>query len=276
MIALLVGLVGLAIGLPHIMPTATTLAKNTIEHHMAEGTSVEESVKAALTEEHDEIIEAVRQDFDIPVDAWNQAMDEFRALRAADDLLLPESAQSYKKANDPLTNHIKELLAQECINPDKVSIAYISNKECPLLAMQEFNDDNQIEHRILIDKEWFLKRPADIQDAIIRHEMVHLKHYDSIEGGYMIDIVLEHGYTREEYEKSKAVRNYRHFREFRADMLAGVKHIDIAQALQKDLAQYKHNHAEDNHHHPSSSARCEKMATLITYLDAEKQQSSLA
>ena len=272
MIALLIGLVGLAIGLPHVLPHPSPV-KNTIEHHIHEGASVEESVKAALAEEHDEIIEAVRQDFDIPVDTWTHAMGEFEGLRADDTLMLKAPSQSYKKVKDPLTNHIKELLAQESINPDKVSIIYISNKECPLLAVQEFNDNNQIEHSILIDKEWFLKRPADIQDAIIRHEMVHLKHYDSIEGGYMIDIVLEHGYTREEYEKSKAVRQYRHFREFRADMLAGVKHIDIAKALQKDLAQYTNNHTENNHDHPSSSSRYEKMATLITYLDAEKQQT---
>lgn len=268
-IALLISIAGLAGALPFLFNNSSKIQIN-------QGSSVEESVRTAIEQEHTEIIEAVRNDFNIPADAWNTAMNEFKALRAADNLLLNKPATAYKKTKDPLVNHIKELLASECINPDKVTIAYVDNKECPLLAVQEFADNNIIQHSIQIDKEWFQKRPSQIQDAIIRHEMEHLKHYDSIEGGYMIDIVMEYDYSRDDYEKSKAVRNYRHQREIRADVLAGVKDVDVAKALQQDFAQcMAHNQAEDNHHHPASSLRFEQMAKLINNLNTENQQNAL-
>ncbi len=268
-IAALICIAGLTAGLPFIFKKNDTTLFARIDH----ASNVQEAVTKALEEQHAEIIEAVRVDFNIPENAWNHAMNENKTIQNNDRLMLDKPVTHYKKGTDEIANHVKELLADAGINPDKVAIQYVSNLECPLTAVQEFNDSNQIISCIQIDKTWFAKQNPAVRDALIAHEMVHLKHYDSIEGGTMIEIVLEHGFSREEYEASKAVRNYRHFREIRADVLAGITDITIAMTLQEVFENYMKNNAqfEDNHHHPASSMRYEQMAMLINHMNTEQQ-----
>ena len=139
--------------------------------------------------EHTQIMNGIRDEFKIAHDEWQTLMDEFAQVRKANNVTVKTKVTSYKKSKDPLTNTIKGILADGYINPDNVKIEYQPNKGCPLLAIQEYDDNNQIHHKIVIDKEWFQERPANIQAAIIKHEMQHLKHMDSIEGGYVIDFL---------------------------------------------------------------------------------------
>jgi hypothetical protein len=221
-----------------------------------------------LDVEHIKIMNGIRDEFKINHSEWQKVMDDFAQLRKSNDAVVTSKVINYKKSADPLTNSIKAVLADRYINPDKVTIAYQPNKGCPLLAIQEFDDNNQIHHKILIDKEWFQERPAHIQAAIIKHEMQHLKHMDSIEGGYVIDFLQEKGYSRAAYERSPAVQAYRHHRELRADLLAAAGDIATAKALQEDFAQcVALRNQEDLRTHPSSKTRYNEMTDLIASME---------
>lgn len=221
-----------------------------------------------LDAEHQKIMNGIRDEFKIAHDEWQIVMDEFAQLRKANNVVVSKKVTTYKKSKDPLTNSIKAILADGYINPDIVEIKYQANKGCPLLAMQEYDDSNNISHKILIDKEWFQERPAHIQAAIIKHEMQHLKHMDSIEGGYVIDFLAKKGYSRADYEKSSAVQAYRHHRELRADLLAAAGDIVTAKALQEDFAQcVAQRNQEDLRTHPSSTQRYSEMTDLIASME---------
>lgn len=230
-----------------------------------------------LDVEHIQIMNGIRDEFKIAHDDWQKMMDEFNELRKTHTIVENSKVTSYKKSKDSLTNSIKAILADGYINPDKVAIQYQANRGCPLLAIQEFDDQNNIHHKILIDKEWFQERPAHIQAAIIKHEMQHLKHMDSIEGGYVIDFLGQKGYSRSDYEKSRAVQAYRHHRELRADLLAAAGDIATAKALQEDFAQCVAKKAqEDLRTHPSSTQRYNEMTELIAHMETNNNQIKMA
>lgn len=225
-----------------------------------------------LDDQHTKIMNGIRDEFKIAHDEWQKLMDEFAQLRKANDVVVTTKITQYKKTKDPLTNSIKTILADGYINPDKVTIEYQPNKGCPLLAIQEYDEHNKIHHKILIDKEWFQERPAHIQAAIIKHEMQHLKHMDSIEGGMVIDFLQTKGYPRSAYEKSRAVRAYRHHRELRADLLAAAGDIATAKALQEDFAQcVAKKNLENLRTHPSSQTRYNEMSQLIAQMETNNQ-----
>lgn len=227
--------------------------------------------------EHLQIMNGIRDEFKIAHDEWQKVMDEFAQLRKAHNVVVSKKITAYKKSKDPLTNSIKQILADGYINPDNVEIKYQANKGCPLLAIQEYDDNNTISHKILIDKEWFQERPANIQAAIIKHEMQHLKHMDSIEGGMVIDFLAQKGYTRSDYENSTAVQAYRHHRELRADLLAAAGDIATAKALQEDFAQcMTKKNQEDLRTHPSSTTRYNEMTDLIAHMQNNDNQVKMA
>ncbi len=210
---------------------------------------------------HSQVLKGIQREFKIPQDQWDKALKEFKALCAQDRLLKPFS--SYKKSEDSLSGRVQEALAQAGVNPDLVTIQYVNNTECPLVARQEC-DDTQIYHFIDIDREWLSKRSDQVQLAIIAHEIEHLKHYDSVESAYIIEVLEKNGYSYQDYNKSLAVKEYRYQREFRADLLAAARDMSIAKALQHDLKQLQGNaHQEDISDHPSAVARLDKVTALI-------------
>lgn len=227
----------------------------------------------SFDDEHTAVLNGIRDEFKIAHDDWQKLMDEFGQAKSYSDIVAPKKITNFKRSIDPLTNRIKQYLADGHINPDKVTIFFNENKKCPIMAVQEFTSNNTLRHELLIDKEWFLKRPEHIQEGIIKHEMQHLKHLDSIEGGYIIDFLLEKGIKRADYEKSKSAQAYRHHRELRADLLAGAGDINVARALQEDFAKsVTKNYHEDETTHPSSQKRYDEMTQLIAHM---KQNSSI-
>lgn len=224
-------------------------------------------LEAELAQAHQEALNAIQQEFGIPVDQWRVALMAYKALVQKDTLLKP--FKGYKKSSDELTNFIKELLCKAGINPDRVEIVYRPNIECPVVARQEC-DDTQIWHYLDIDRDWIVSRPQKARAAILSHEFQHFKNYDSVESGFIIEVLEKNGFTFNDYQNSAAVRHYRHAREFRADLLAGLQDIDIAQALLEDLQTL--NMPQDPTH-PSSTARTQQLAQLIANMQEPVTQT---
>lgn len=70
------------------------------------------------------------------------------------------------------------------------------------------------------------------QEGILRHEIMHIVNYDSIEEGYVLLILSELGTQEDELNYAKAMVDYRHLKELRADQLAGAQGgLDIIEAF---------------------------------------------
>lgn len=257
----------------YVQNTLKKGVKEQVQAILDNSSNVAQEWQKRLENEHSLVLENIRKAFEIDEQTWQQSMDEFQAIIKNDDLFLKPGQKTYKKHKDAFINEVKEILFNSGINPDKVTLIFTKNTGCPLGAMQEFTDnETRLTHSIDLNKEWFLSNPKEVQKAILAHEIVHLKHYDSIESAFILDALHKSGYTKQDYDASPEVHAYRQHRESRADLLAGATDLAIARGLQKDFqAHIAQEYKEDLTTHPSSTMRFEKMSELISYLDTEKQ-----
>jgi len=219
---------------------------------------------------HQKSLEAIRQEFNIPKSEWQNAMNEFAALSNNNRDLFKQKA-SFTPGNDSFKNKIYQSLADAGINPQKVSINYSDDNKCPIFTLQEYSSQTRLRHSITINPEWFNKHPVELQKAIIKHEIMHLKNFDPIEYGFIVELLEDHGITRDQYFNSASIQKFRHMRELRADLLAGAHDINVAKALHSDFCScVARNYQEDVGSHPSSQTRMNQMAQLIKNFEAEQ------
>lgn len=220
---------------------------------------------------HDHALKAVQQDFNISDSVWNTHMKDFHAFVKADNLL--GSGNSDIQSNDPeIVAYTKKALVEYCINPENVNIELVSNGSA-FCAMQKlakdtmnYSADNRIIHSIQLDLEKISKYSIDVQHAFVRHEIMHLLHYDSIEGAYVLTLLTELGHTSEEYNKKQSMIDYRFARELRADLLATCHDTAMAQELDKYFQNVLVNKPNDisSHSHPPYKMRHEQLAQLLS------------
>lgn len=171
--------------------------------------------------EHQRIMEAIRTEFNLSEALWNRYMGEFRDLIKHDNLL--------GKSQKASKNRISSLLQEYGINPAVVQVAYtqsVSQAE----SLQDVNDGRLI-HKLSINPKWFNSLTIDKQEAILRHEIQHLLHYDCIEEMYIRWILTDLGFTKKDWEQSPAMIAYYHMRELRADAFACHQSKEVAQSL---------------------------------------------
>lgn len=228
-----------------------------------------------LNENHEKALEAIRVEFNIPQDEWQKTMDEFATIKAQADYFCTETPV-ITKTGDPITDRVLELLAQAGINPEKVTIKFTSGTVSPIKTVQDVDENNQIYNTMYIDKQWLTSHPQNVQDAIVKHETVHLHHLDSIKLAMVRMLLVEYGITGDAYKNNKAVQNVYHSCELRADLLAAAGDITTAQAFQQDFKDcMAKGYEEDIKNHPPIATRYDEMSKLVSYLEAE-QNTQLA
>ncbi len=224
-----------------------------------------------LRVKHDNVLKAVQHDFNISDAVWNSHMKDFHAFVKADNLL--GTANAYIKSDDPeIVAYTKKALVEYGINPQNVNIELVSNGSA-FCAMQKlakdtmnYSSDNHIIHSIQLDLEKISKYSIDVQHAFVRHEIMHLLHYDSIEGAYVLTLLTELGHTSEEYNKKQSMIDYRFARELRADFLATCHDTAMAQELDKYFQNVLIHKPNDisSHSHPPYKMRHEQLAQLLS------------
>lgn len=215
-------------------------------------------------------LEAIRKEFNIPAEEWQKAHEKFLLVCKENKDLFKDNVKP-KLVKDELKNLVRSALANAGINPDKVSIQYTKDDSMPVVTYQEYAHNNRLKHSITINKAWFTQHPLELQNAIINHEIMHLKNFDCIEYGFITEVLEQHGISKKMYEKSKSMQNFRHMRELRADLLAGSKDISLAKAFHQDFCNcVARNYQEDLHSHPSSQTRLDQMAQLLHKMEVEK------
>lgn len=220
---------------------------------------------------HDEAVAHIKADFAISDDLWQEYLGDYHAKVASDDLR-GISTKSYKNEAEPIVVATYQALQEYGINPERVVIKLVNSSDTPAQAVQTLADDGTIIHCIELDLYRLNKLSFSVQEALLRHEIMHLINYDSLEGSYIITMLYKLGHSGKDLEKEPAMIAYRHQRELRADLLAGCDHPEVAQSLQEYFASYMKITDQDNQKlwttHPSDKQRHEQLAQLLTKMDA--------
>lgn len=235
------------------------------------GSNLAKELVADRTAVHDEAVAHIKADFAIPEDLWQEFMGDYQAKVAADDLR-GNSLQGAPLETEPIIVAVRSALQEYGINPARVVIKLVHSSDTPAQAIQTLADTGTIIHCIELDLKRLAKYSFAIQEALVRHEIMHLLNYDSLEGSYIITMLYKLGYSASQLEKEPAMIAYRHQRELRADLLAGCDHPEVAQSLQEYFASYMKITDQDNQKlwttHPSDKQRHEQLAQLLTQMDA--------
>lgn len=220
---------------------------------------------------HDDALNAVKRDFAISDDVWNNHMKDFKAFVKSDDLLGAGNPM-IKSDDSEIVVYIKKALVEYGINPEKVNIELVNNGNA-FCAMQKFaksdmnySADNRIMHSIQLDLEKINTYTRDVQHAFVRHEIMHLLHYDSIEAAYVLTLLNELGHSPQAYNQRQSMIDYRFQRELRADLLATCHDTAMAQELDKYFQNVLVNKPNDisSHSHPPYKIRHEQLAQLLS------------
>ena len=238
-----------------------------------QGSKLTQELFKERKEAHDAALAQIKTDFAIADDKWTEFMGNC-ALNIENDNLLGASSQpTVNSSDEPVITMIKNILREYGINPERVTIALVNSSDTPAQAIQTLSDDNQVIHKIEIDLHRINKYEPAVQEALLRHEIMHLLHYDSLEGSYVITMLYQLGYSRQECEKHLAMIAYRHQRELRADLLASCDHPEVAQSLQRYFEGFIKMANQDNPalwtSHPSDQVRHTQLANLLTTMGVQ-------
>jgi hypothetical protein len=214
---------------------------------------------------HDQCLSQIKQDLALEEPLWLEYMGEYEAKVAQDSLLGTGSVTANSEDPEIITT-TRKVLVEYGVNPEKVTIKLV-NTDTPAQAVQGLDDAGNITHRIELDLSRLNKYSPAIQEALVRHEIMHVLNYDSLEGSYLITMLYKCGYSAQELEKTPAMIAYRHQRELRADLLAGCDHPEVAHSLQEFFASFMKITDQDNAKlwtsHPSDKQRHEQLAQLL-------------
>ena len=240
------------------------LTKNT-QNSQFKGSNLAQELVLERKEVHDQCLSQIKRDLAIDEPLWIEYMGEYEAKIVKDNLLGTGSITD--NPEDPeIVKTTRKVLVEYGINPEKVTIKLV-NTDTPAQAVQGLDSAGQITHRIELDLYRLNKYSQAIQEALVRHEVMHLLNYDSLEGSYLITMLYKLGYSAQQLEKIPAIVAYRHQRELRADLLAGCDHPEVVRSLQEFFASFMKITDQDNERlwtlHPSDKQRHDQLARLL-------------
>ncbi len=247
----------------------------TVRGIASEGSCVADTLKEELAQEHERLLERVQKAFPLTKQKWEHTLLQID-LAISQDCLLTDKPVIKNKPNDlPIVKKAREILASYHIDPAAVTIKVIHNPKTKTnAASYQGYADNKVIHDLELNIPQLSKHTHDIQEAIIRHEIMHLLNYDPLKRAYIEVMFMENGIKPEEFMKEPALLELYQHQEFRADLMAACHDICTAQSLQKDFEHYIQTCPEDQVEHtcithPSDVARHQAVTQLISYLHAE-------
>ena len=221
---------------------------------------------------HNQVLADIKTDFNVPDDIWNEYMNAFNDAINSDDLLGASNSAAVDSNKPWIIQRTRELLCEYGINPDRVAIHEVTTKGSNGEATQDIDENNKIIHTIDINVEWFNAFSKEMQEAFVRHEIMHLLNYDPIEGGYILFMLESIGNDLKEVAKHPTIVAYNQQRELRADILGSCGSITTAHALCKHYTQYAQKKSEQKQTwltHPPHEVRAEHLAHLLVDMDVQ-------
>lgn len=215
------------------------------------------SLQSDYSKENERVMAAIRAEFGVSQDIWDQYMGDLKVLIAKDRLF---SEKPLKVTSKQL---IPRLLEEYGIPKNKVIIKKMGGNN-QAEAYQDIIDGNRIIHRLGVNFDWLHTRPVCEQEAILRHEIQHLLNYDSLVEMYIRWILTDLGYTENDWKKSASMTDYYHLRELRADAFACGSNKDVAQSLHDYFCDTMclNEAREEWYTHPRDTVRAHQLAAL--------------
>ncbi len=210
---------------------------------------------------HNNALENIKKSLRVPAQLWDSYMNTVQDMIAADNLRGPYQAP---QSDEPaLVKMMYKIFKEYGINPQRVNIQLVEDTKAE--AWQESYDQGCITHTIKVNQQWFSTYPEHMQEAFIRHEIMHLLNYDMIEEGYLLQMLADAGYESTTLDKHAAIVAYRQQRELRADLLSACSSTQIAQAAHDHFEQMAQYTYKPNQWltHPPYAQRVEQLDTLI-------------
>lgn len=247
----------------------------TVQKLADEKISVADTLHEELNTQNDRLLADIQNAF--PCDQWEQMLQAVKTIIDADDLLMEYPVVTHAAGDHPFIKKIREILASYNINPARVSIELVDTPQSFLAAGQGYFN-GKVTHSIKVNLAEVLKRSADVQEAFLRHEIMHLLHYDSLYRMFIKDLLEKNGITKDVYSKHPAFIAYQRHKEYRADLLAAACDPEVAQSFIADfdriIALHPHEQTNPSHvTHPTETQRQQAVAQLLSYMNAEQQQT---
>lgn len=249
--------------------------EETVQDICSEGSCVEDTLKLELAQEQERLIKDVQAAIPVTQNAWQKTFEDMDTAIKGDTLLTNNPRIKNKKSDHDLVKKARKILVEYNIDPSRVTIKTIERPDTKTNAASfQGYENNKVVHDLVLNIPQLSQHPDDVQDAIIRHEIMHLLNYDPLRRAYIEVMFLDNGIKKEEFMKVPALLKLYQHQEFRADLLAACHSIDTAQSFQKDFQHYIKTHPEDQLEincitHPSDADRHEAVTQLISYMQAE-------
>lgn len=249
---------------------------STVKDLASQGICVADTLKADLGQKYAILLQKVRNAYpSISQNTWQKTFDMIDTIISQDTLLTKNPVIKHKKGDHKLVKMAREILASCNIDPARVTIRTINKNERKSNAatFQGYLDDAVL-HELELNIPQLETHTTDIQKAIIRHEVVHMLHYDPLMRSAIHVMLQENGISEAQYMKEPALLELYQYQEFRADLSAACHSIDTAYSLQKDLEMYMKTYPQDPADcitHPTDTARHQAVTQLIGYLEAENK-----
>ncbi len=220
---------------------------------------------------HAAALTRIKNEFKISDADWCHYMNSATNIIEKDILFAnyPLDRSSISPSDHEIVKEAKEILIQCGIDPKNIEIKVDNDIECAAASQSFIPEENVIRHTLILNLDSLkLFAPEKRErEAILRHEIMHLAFYDSIEEQLIIGLLQNQGYIQKAIQRSPAIINYRQQRETRADLLSVVDHprlIEVSRAWYASLSELTEvlpTVTWDTH--PSHEARAENLAQLL-------------
>ena len=249
----------------------------TVKEIACQGSCVADTLQEELAQEHDRHLEEVQDAYPLTQKKWDRTFSQIQSAKDHDNLLIDKPAVKHQKGDLLIVKRTREIMAEHSIDPAVVTIKIRNNPNIKTnAASYQGYLDNKVIHELELNIPQLCQHPQDVQEAIIRHELMHLINYDPLERAYIEVMLMKNGITEQEFMQEPAMLDWYKHQEFRADLLAACHGIETAQSFQKDFEHYIATRPEDQFEevcttHPSDLKRLEAVTQLVTYLEAENK-----
>ena len=238
------------------------------------GSSVSQALKEELDNEFSQLLEKVQQELPLTAQAWQEALNKLESLKKDDNLLTKKPVFKHQLDDEPLIQKIKELLVSYNIDPRVVTIETINDpKNASYCFAGQYCIDTKVIHSIRLNLAQLPNQTPAIQEALLRHEIMHLLNYDPLTFGIIEKLFIENGIKPKEFWANDAFSTLHKFIEYRADLMASLNGISTAKALQESFLEHMERYkvSKISRTHPSCQERYEAVDNLVQYMNAEHQ-----
>jgi len=233
--------------------------------------------KKEFQEKYKIALQDIQKAFDISDQEMAKLAQTLQELQAKDPAfnkgILTKQSQ-WSHPDHPLTQLVVTLLKEHNLCADAIEITIDDTATAgPAAAFQRYNETtDEVTNVIVLNNAAMEVLAPETREAILRHEIQHIIHYDSLEEGFLRCILKTLGYTAQDWETHPSMVQFRHLKELRADQLSAVQSggTTIA-AMRLDLS--SRSFQEESICHPAPAQR---IAGLALVEEAFKKEITVA